>query len=147
MIKNYTSTVPAVKSINWIEAKLVARGAKNILKLYDDKRLDGIAFIIDVNGKQLAFRLPARIKRIEELFKASVRRPREGTFKNIQDQAERTAWKLLADWVEVQMSLIELQQVEFVEVFLPYVYDPAKQETFFERLKGSGFKMLTDGKG
>lgn len=147
MIKNYTSTVPATKSVSYIESKLVSYGAKNILKLYKDKKLEGIAFIVEVNGKELPFRVPARIEKIEELFKRRLTRRRyhEATLKNIKEQAERTAWKLLSDWVDVQMSLIELDQVEFLEVFLPFVYDPTKEQIFFEKLKDSQFKMLTAG--
>ena len=63
----------------------------------------------------------------------------------LMEQAERTAWKFLADWVDIQLGLVELGQGEFLEVFLPYVYDPAKQQTFFERIKESGYKMLPQG--
>jgi hypothetical protein len=40
---------------------------------------------------------------------------------------------------------VELGQGEFLEVFLPYVYDPAKEQTFFERIKENGYKMLPEG--
>jgi len=45
------------------------------------------------------------------------------------------------------MSLIELDQVEFLEVFLPYVYFPAEKKTYFEQLKGSGFLAITEDAG
>jgi hypothetical protein len=148
MIRNYTSTVPATKSVNFIEDKLVRHGAKNIMKLYKDGKLEGIAFIITIDGRgDIPFRVPARIKKVEELFKNTVRRVTKNTYKNIREQAERTAWKLIADWVDVQMSLIDLQQVELMEVFLPYAYDPIKEQTYFEKVKESQFKMLTEGEG
>lgn len=142
MIKNYTSTVPAARSVLFIESKLVAHGAKNIMKIYQEGKLEGIAFIIAIEGKDFAFRVPARINKVEELFTAAVRRPNKNTFKNIRDQAERTAWKILADWVDVQMSLVELKQKEFLEVFLADLYDPAKEQTFFEKVKESKFKII-----
>lgn len=37
------------------------------------------------------------------------------------DQAERTAWRCLKDWVEAQMALIEIGMVSIDQVFLPYV--------------------------
>jgi hypothetical protein len=107
MIKNYTSQVPANRSVNHIEDRLIAHGAINILKLYEDKKLSGIAFIVNVNGKEMPFRLPARIDRVEKQLRGSVCRPRPGTMDRIANQAERTAWRLLADWIDVQMSLIE----------------------------------------
>jgi hypothetical protein len=72
VLKNYTSTVLASKSVQHIEDCLVRHGAKNILKLYSDEKLTGIAFIIPVNGKDMPFRLPARIDRVEKRLKESV---------------------------------------------------------------------------
>jgi hypothetical protein len=91
----------------------------------------------------MPFRLPARVSNVEKQLRGSIRRPRAGTLDNIQAQAERTAWKLLSDWVDIQMSLIELQQVKFIEVFLPYVYDPIKKQTYFEKLEQGNFKQLS----
>jgi hypothetical protein len=144
MIKNYTSTVPASRSVLHIEDRLVKHSAKNILKIYTDKKLSGLAFIVEVNGKDIPFRLPARIDRVEKQLRGSIRRPRSGTMDRIADQSERTAWKLLADWVDVQMSLIELDQVELIEVFMPYIYNYKKDQSFFEQMKDSGFKMLEE---
>lgn len=143
MLKNYTSTVSASRSVQRIENKLVACGARKILKLYENNKLSGIAFIMDINGQQMPFRMPARVGRVEEQLKAKIRRPRSDTYKNIAAQAERTAWKLLSDWIEVQVSLIELQQVKFLEIFLPYVYNAEKDQTYFEELESNGFKQLT----
>ncbi len=107
--------------------------------------LSEVCFTIETNGKRLPFMLPARIDRVEKILMDEVRRPRPETKKRVKDQAERTAWKLLSDWVDIQISLIHLGQVEFLEVFLPYVYDPARHQTFFEKLKEGGYKMLPQG--
>lgn len=142
VVKNYTSQVPVGRAVQHIEDRLVKHGAKNILKLYENQKLTGIAFIVSVNGKDLPFRLPARIDRVEKQLRGLVKRPRSETMSRISDQAQRTAWKLLADWVDIQMSLIELDQVELIEVFMPYIYDHAKGQTFFERIKEDGYKLL-----
>lgn len=63
--------------------------------------------------------------------------------KDFVEQGERTAWKLMQDWVEVQMSFIHMGQVETMEVFLPFVWDG--QRTFFEALKVNQFKQLSAG--
>jgi hypothetical protein len=143
MLKNYTSSVPAVTSINKIENKLVVHGAKNISKLYKDKKLAGLAFTMPVGSSELSFRLPSRVDNVATVMKAEIKRPKPGTFARIEAQAERTAWKILSDWVDIQMSLIELQQVEFVEVFMPYAYDHLNDETYYEKVKKGDFKQLT----
>ena len=144
MVKNYTSQVPASRSVNRIEERLVKYGAKNILKLYESGKLIGVAFIVVVDGLDMSFRLPARVDRVEKQLRGLVHRPRSGTLDRIADQAERTALRLLSDWVDVQMSLIELDQVELIEVFMPYIYDYTKNKTLFEKMKDTGFAMLED---
>jgi len=147
-IKNYTSSVAVNRSVQYITDKLVRHGARNIMQLYNDhQQLTGICFIIKQEGKDMPFKLPARVDNCEKVLKAQVRRPGPDTYKKIREQAERTAWKLVSDWVDIQMSLIELDQVEFMEVFLPYVYFPAQGKTYFEQLKGSGFLQITEGAG
>ena len=144
MIKNYTSTIPVSRSVQHIEDRLVAHGARNIMKMYDNnKRLEGICFILCCQSKDIPFKLPARISNVEKVLRGAVKRPRDGTLNRIQDQAERTAWKIISDWVDIQISLIELQQVELLEVFLPYVYYPAERMTYFEKIQMGGYKLLT----
>lgn len=144
MIKNYTSEVLSSRSVLHIEERLIQNGAKNIMKIYDDKRLAGIAFIVEVNGIDHPFRLPARIDRVEKVLMALYSRPRKGTEKKVKDQAERTAWKLLADWIDIQLSLVELDQAELLEVFMPYLYNHDKKTTFFDQWKENGCMMLED---
>lgn len=145
MIKNYTSTVPATKSIAYIEHQLIRHGARDIVKHYGPKgELEEVCFSMDTNGKRIPFALPARVYRVEKMFMDNIKRPRADTVKRVREQAERTAWKFLSDWVDIQMGLIELGQVEFLEVFLPFVYDVAKRQTFFEKMKGNGYLQLTE---
>lgn len=147
MIKNYTSTVPSSRSVSFIEHRLVKYGARNIMKSYDGSgKLAGLCFVIEVPGAgQVSFAVPAKVSEVERRLFLDVRRPRPDTKKRISEQAERTAWKLLSDWIEIQLSLVELGQVEFMEVFLPYAvsgFREGKPQTFYERIKGDGFKLL-----
>jgi hypothetical protein len=140
-LKNYTSQISASRSISWIEDKLARHGAKQILKEYSpDGRVTSIAFIIHINGMELPYHLPARIDECEKVLRAEIRRPREDTIKRISEQAERTAWKILADWIDAQIAMVELAQVDIAEVFLPYLFDRSKQQTFYHYLKNRGFQ-------
>jgi hypothetical protein len=143
MIKNYTSTVGAARSVALIEHRIVKFGADNIIKTYTDGKISGLCFTVKMpDGRSIPFQIPARVAEVEQRLFREVRKPRPDTRKRIAEQAERTAWKLLSDWVDVQLSLVELGQVEFMEVFLSYAYDPSQKRTFYERIKEQGFKLL-----
>lgn len=146
MLKNYTSGVPVDRTISRIEALLVEAGASNITKDYKDNKLDAVCFMVVMpdSGNKVSVRLPAKVEAVYMTMKDAVKRPRKGTLDKLHEQAARTAWKLMQDWVEVQLSLIQMHQVEFLQVFLPYVW--TGKTTFYDLLKGQNFKMLTDGK-
>lgn len=143
-LRNYTSGSPVERSVAFIERRLVEVGACHISKEYHKGMLIGITFALSgLHGRMVPIRLPANVERCEQLFSAEVKRPRRDTMAKIHQQAERTAWKLLSDWVDVQCSMIMLQQAEPLEIFLPYLYDGNLGQTFFQALKsGEKFKAL-----
>lgn len=142
-LKNYTSSVAPEKSISRIEKKLVSIGAKNINKEYDkDQMLVSIKFLIDINSHTVAFALPARVKVVFDVMWKEISRPRPDTHKRIQEQAEMTAWKIIADWVEIQASMIYLEQAEILQVFMPYALVGSSNVTLYDKIKGDGFKAL-----
>ncbi|MBK7885151.1 MAG: hypothetical protein IPJ81_16210 [Chitinophagaceae bacterium] len=141
-LKNYTSEVPAITSMGRIEKNLVQAGATDISKNYKEGICVAIRFRMMVNNNPLFFQLPARVDACFKVLWNEIKRPVSGTETRIRQQAERTAWKIISDWVEVQISMITLEQAELLQVFLPYAYNPAKDQTFFEQLKEGGFKAL-----
>ena len=143
MIRNYTSTVPANRSVMKIEQRLVEAGARDIMKSYSDGKLVGITFTIYAQDRgDLTFKLPARVDRVEIILRSKVRRPRKGTGNRLSDQAERCAWKNLSDWVDVQLALIQLGQACTIEIFMPYIVSRDGERTLFEALADSGYKQL-----
>lgn len=142
-LKNYTSEVAASKSVHHIEEVLVQAGARDILKNYDPNgNLEGLCFRLECAGVNRMFRLPAQVARVEAHLLKGILRPHKGTTERMAEQAQRTAWKLLSDWVDVQMSLVALEQAELAQIFLAYMWDPNKKESLYDKLKGSDFKML-----
>lgn len=144
-LKNYTSEVPASTSISRIEKYLVEAGATDISKKYDSGICSALTFRMMVNGMPMFFQMPAKVDRCFKVLWDEVKKPLAGTKERVRQQAERTTWKLISDWVQVQVSMIELEQAEALQVFLPYLYNPAKEETYYEQLKSGGFKQLANG--
>jgi hypothetical protein len=142
-LKNYTSTVPASTSMSRIMKSLVEAGATDISMKYTDQICTAITFRMVIAGQvPMFFQLPAKIDPCFKVLYAEVKRPQPDTKKRIREQAERTAWKIVSDWVDIQLSMIQLEQAEPLQVFLPFVYDPAKEQTFYDQLKESNFKGL-----
>lgn len=137
-LKNYTSTVHPQNSIDRIEKMLVEFGAKTIQKDYDAGKTVAVRFDLDLGKKQVVtFRLPSRVDRVYELLKKD--KP-GGNRDRVMDQAERTAWKIAADWVDVQLSMIRLGQAKPAEVFMSYLWDG--KQTLFQALEANNFSGL-----
>lgn len=141
-IRNYTSSVAADKSILMIEKTLISMGATNIAKEYENGRVLAISFAIKQGDGILPFRLPGKVEPIKKLFLAQYRRPTSSQVQQCTEQAERTAWKNTYEWVAIQATMVQLEQVEVVEVFFPYIYDMGTRQTLYERAKENNYKAL-----
>lgn len=145
-LKNYTSNVPVPTTIARIESVLIRVGVSGITKEYGPQaEVCALTFHIALGETRVAVRLPANreaaLNALWDDYKAKHPRGRL-TRKDLVQQAERTAWKLMQDWCEVQLSLIQVKQAEFLEVFLPFVWDGGKRQTFYTQIKGGGYKAL-----
>ena len=147
-IKKYTSQVSVINSINRIEHRLLQAGVTHISKSYSGNGSDkpvAMIFQITINDIPHTFKLPAKVEKVYKNFLAERRKPpTESVKQSIKAQAERTAWKILSDWIDIQVSLIELDQAEASEVFFPYLYDPQRDVTVYQLAKENNFtKLLT----
>ena len=104
---------------------------------------------ITVNNIPYTFKLPTKADKVYNYFLADKEKHKRRGHKitpsmleNLRAQSNRTAWKLLSDWIEIQVSLIKLEQVETIEIFLSYLYDPKTNQTLFEKAKETNFKLL-----
>lgn len=139
-ILNYTTTVDAFKTVSEIEYILMKHRAKSIMKNYEGEAITGLSFLIDTGIQQIPVRLPVKV---DECLKVLEKEKRENPRKQIKDtreQAERVAWRILKDWIEAQMALLDIEMVRFEEIFLPYIEVPGGQ-TIYERLEEKQFLL------
>ncbi len=142
-LKNYTSGVPVSSSILKIEKRLIDMGASSIVKEYDgEKKINGITFCFLLNGQTVAFKMPAHVQKVFAVFWKDVRNPHRVNKEKILDQAERTAWKNVADWIDIQSSLIMMEQCDFMEIFMPYALTSGGK-TLYESFKENPQKLLS----
>lgn len=123
-IKNYTTEVPAERSILEIEKLLTLFGAVAIIKEYDaDGRVHSLTFKLQTD----AFKLPANVEGVKKVLYEGVRYPHSSDgAKRRNEKSCRVAWRILKDWTHAQLSLIASGQAQPQEIFLPYMYDGKK---------------------
>lgn len=141
-LKNYTSGVPVSKTISRIEDILAAFGAKAIGKNYEHGRVSSITFQISMDGRDHLVRLPAKPDEVYESLRGEIKRPHNGTLDRLKEQADRTAWKIQQDWLEIELTNIRLNQKKPLQVFLSYLWDG--HQTYFDILESRGFKALPE---
>lgn len=139
-ILNYTTSIAVEKTVGEIQAKLAKAGAQAVLTEYDSEQvLSSVAFRMMCNGVMISFQLPAQIDRIYVLLQNDGNVPRK---LKTRGQAARVAWRIIKDWIEAQLAIVEAEQAEMVEVFLPYAQNPATGATLFEQLSEEKFALL-----
>lgn len=120
---NYTTKVPVARTISQIQAKLVEHGARAVMMEYgNDGRVKALSFEVPMpNGEKLPIRLPVDTEATLRVLKRQWdERLIESKYAN-GAHAYRVAWRIIKDWVEAQMSLLETEMVRMEEIFLPYV--------------------------
>jgi len=149
-LKNYTTEVPADRSISYIEKLLVEFGALNIMKEYQPlpplpgSYCSSISFIVEMDGYKLPVKLPANVLKVMEWLK---KKKPSASPKNLAEQSLRIAWKQQYEILHLQLGQIEMNQIEKLEVFLSYLYDIDKNKTYYEKIKSGGFKALMPSVG
>lgn len=136
-IKNYTTKIDCYQSIGEIQGALAKHGARKIMIDYDNTGVPvGIAFAIQTGEQAQAFILPANINGVMAVFKKQ-------NLKADMEQAKRTAWRNVRDWIMAQLAFIESGNVQMDEIFLPYLSDGKK--TLYQAYKSG--QLLLDGGG
>lgn len=139
-IKNYTTTVPANRSIEEIQTALVKHGATGVLYEYEQGtgRIVALKFVLPVEGNKVGFSLPVNWR----LFQAVLKKDQVKRW-NEEDYCYRVAWRNIRDWVLAQLALYETQIVELPQVFLPFAVGRNGQ-TLYEQVT-SGNLLLGNG--
>lgn len=138
-ILNYTTTVDSFKTSGEIEKILVQHKARSIMKNYEGETIIAMSFLIDTGSRQIPVKMPVKI---DECLKVLQEEKRAGgkNIKATREQAERVAWRILKDWIEVQMALLDVEMVTLQEIFLPYIVDQSGQ-TVYEKLEQRQFML------
>ncbi len=128
---DYTTTVPVSRTVAQVQAKLVEHGARAVMMEYDDRgRITALAFKVNMPNGELPIRLPIDyVATLRVLRRQADNGEIPGRFAR-EEHAYRVAWRIIKDWVEAQMSLLETEMVRMEEIFLPYVITSGGQTIY-----------------
>lgn len=151
---NYTTEVPATKSIAEITRILQEGGASAImLENGPDRTICAVSFMMDTTFGRLPFQLPANTAAVMATLNAQIREEsaqaskRRGFKRKIPQrlfndaaQAERIAWRIAKDWLEAQIALASIGGAKLEQIMLPFAMLGAK--SFYQRMVDRGSLAL-----
>lgn len=147
-ILNYTTSINANTTVGQIQSLLASKGARKIMIEYGPQaEVSAISFEAIVNDMHLQFRLPANWKGVQ---KAITKQKRAVAAKHrTEAHAINVCWRIIKDWIEAQMAIIEAEQADIATVFLPYAVmknGATVCENFLFKNEGKQFLLDTPSK-
>jgi len=116
---NYTTSVASDRTIMQVQQKLARAGARQVMTEYGPGGAAvGIAFAIETPHGERRYHLPADVAAVAQVMRADSDVPNR---LRSPEQAERVAWRIIKDWLEAQLAIVETQMVSFDQVMLPYM--------------------------
>lgn len=132
---NYTSKVPAMQSIAEISQMLAKFGAQKIMHDYDEQgKIKALSFALQLEENLIFFRLPTEWRPVQQII-AEIRKGNTKLSRDVltEDHAYNVAWRVVKDWIEAQLALLETKMVTLPQLFLPYAVT-ADGSTLYERI-------------
>lgn len=136
---NYTTKIEPTQTAGEIMGLLAAKGAQSINLDYKNGEPVALWFKIDIGQTQIGYRLPCNYEGALRRLKRSAP-PRYHSL----EQAKRVAWRIVKDWIVAQLALVECEQAEMGEVFLPYAVT-GSNKTLFQVFKENTNRLLNPG--
>ncbi|HEX8351084.1 MAG TPA: hypothetical protein VF598_14065 [Hymenobacter sp.] len=141
-ILNYTTSISTAKTAQELQTILVKAGAQKVLIDYEPNgsgEATAVTFAIAVGAenRMVFFTLPSNWQGVQKaLVKAGV------LYKyRTEAQAKRVSWRIIKNWCEAQLAIIEAGQANLAEVFLPFA-QTASGQTLYRALESESFKSL-----
>ncbi len=138
-ILNYTTSIESTKSIAEIQECLVKHKAHKITIDYVNGFPTALTFCLDLNGNTIGFSLPAKYSGVLKAMQKNKKVPRA---KCTEAQALRVSWRIVKNWTEAQMAIVEAELADMAEVFLPYAVTK-NGNTLYNEIKSGDMKLLS----
>ncbi len=125
---NFTTTIPAARTVGECQALLAAAGASSVAVHYEDREPAGLSFQLRTPHGPHAFTLPVNAGGVHRML---VKASHEGKLRadksrvtraESREHAANVAWRVVKDWLEANLALIEAEMTTLETVMLPYLH-------------------------
>jgi len=142
---DYSTKIPYERTMSQVEAILMVHGAKDIYKKIDNQgHVYALIFTLPSPDGNLPIRLPIDANATFEVLKKQCQNRQVAKRFATEDHARRVAWRIIKDWLEAQVWLVETQMAKMEEILLPYMM-VTKDKTLYETMIDRHF-LLDEGK-
>ena len=139
---NYSTKVEAHRTVSEITAILVRHGASRIMQEYDGSgNIVALKWSLAGRYGTLGYAMPVNYQAVYEVLTEEGRIFKRDSERR-KEQARRVAWRILKDWIEAQIALLESGMVEMEEIFLPYMLAGDSDRTLYSALVDGQFRNL-----
>jgi hypothetical protein len=129
---NYSTTIPAKRTVGECTDLLAEAGADAIGLTYEGPRSarvpTGLRFQIMTPAGPQSFVMPVNIDAVAKLLAGALERGelfRKGGLPlsryATREHAVMVAWRIIRDWLEAQLAIIDAEMVTLDQVMLPYL--------------------------
>ncbi len=144
-ILNYTTEISAARTVGEIQNILARAGAASIRVDYQDKEPDAVIFMLMIGYAPVEFRVPSRWQGVHSILHRDDSPGMRPKFRT-EVHARRVAWRIVKDWIEAQLALVESGQATLPQLFLPHAIR-ADGQTLYEVVAANPRFLLATGDG
>lgn len=118
---NYTTTIAAAKTIGEVQSMLGRAGASAVAVRYEDKEPAGLSFTLITAIGERAYTMPVNVAGVAKILRSDPKTRTRSAYIT-PEHAARVAWRVVKDWLEAQLAIIDANMVTLDQVMLPYVH-------------------------
>lgn len=125
---NYSTSVPATRTVGECQQMLAAAGAASVAVHYEGRDPVGLSFQLRTPHGPRAFTLPVNVEGAHRML---VKASKDGKLRSdgyrvtkaeSREHAATVAWRVIKDWLEANLALIEAEMASLDQVMLPYLH-------------------------
>lgn len=149
---NYSTSIPVERTVGECQAILArAPGVSGVMVRYEEGVPSGLAFSLNTPNGERGFTMPVNIDGVQTLLtkQSKVRgfqsHMKGGTqYFTSREHAAKVAWRVVKDWLEAQLAIIDAQMASIDQVMLPYLVTDGGR-TLYERFRDNDIRALEGG--